>query len=215
MKEQAQRVQQHFHRTAADFDSIYTGDKSAWGRFLDKLLRWDIQERMNLSLQACQPLQGRTVLDVGCGTGRFCFPLALGGAERVVGIDFAAAMIERANALAAEMNLAPKCTFICDDFAAHEFAESFDYVLAIGLFDYIPDARHLLVKLRQLTRGKLVMTFPRADTWRAPLRKIRLGLLGCPVYFYSEKRLRDYLLISGFTVISLVRVGKLFFVVAE
>ena len=69
-------------------------------------------------------------------------------------------------------------------------------------------------KLRQLCTGKAIMTFPRADTWRAPLRKIRLSILGCPVYFYTRKRIQDHLMIAGFAVTNMVTVGKLYFVEA-
>ena len=58
------------------------------------------------------------------------------------------------------------------------------------------------------------MTFPRADTWRAPLRKIRLSILGCPVYFYTKKRIEDHLMIAGFSITNMVTVGKLYFVEA-
>ena len=87
-------------------------------------------------------------------------------------------------------------------------------MLAIGLFDYVREDRRLLTHLRQLTKGKIILTFPRADTWRAPVRRVRLRLRGCPVYFYTEKQIRDHLMISGFFVQSLTRVGKLFFVEA-
>jgi len=208
------RVRRHFHHSALDFDAIYTGKKSPIGRLFDRLLRWDMQERLKLTLEACEPLQGKSVLDVGCGTGRFCFPLAEKGAERVVGVDFAEAMITGARSLAEQKNLADKCRFECVDIMRFEAEQPFDYVIAVGLFDYIKDARRLMHKLRKLTRIKAIMTFPRADTWRAPLRKVRLTVMGCPVYFYTERRVRDHLMITGFSVSNLHKVGKLYFVEA-
>lgn len=207
-------MQRHFHRSAGDFDAIYTGRKSPLGRLLDRWLRWDMQARMRLALEACRPLEGRTVLDAGCGTGRFCLPLAKAGAARVVGIDFAPAMIERAVDLAKQQGLDGVCQFLQGDLLAWQPPEPFDYVLAVGLFDYVRDDRPLLARLREMTRGKAVMTFPRADTWRAPVRRLRLALKGCPVFFYTEKRIRDHLLVSGFYPQKLVRVGKLYFVEA-
>ncbi|RJP77195.1 MAG: class I SAM-dependent methyltransferase [Candidatus Zixiibacteriota bacterium] len=214
MKNDAAKVQEHFHRTAAGFDSIYTGKKSPLGRVLDRVLRWDIQERMRLALEACRPVEGKSVLDLGCGTGRFCFPLARAGAGRVVGVDFAQGMIDRANDLAREERLDDRCTFLYADIMEYRSEEPYDCVLAIGLFDYIQDPRHMLAHLRTLTRGKAIMTFPRSDTWRAPVRKLRLGMLGCPVYFYNRKRIHDYLLMAGFVVKKIQRVGKLYFVEA-
>jgi 2-polyprenyl-3-methyl-5-hydroxy-6-metoxy-1,4-benzoquinol methylase len=169
---------------------------------------------MRLALEACQPLEGKRVLDVGCGTGRFCLPLAFNGAARVVGIDFAGGMIERARDLARQNKLHEICDFLLGDVLEYEFGDPFDYVLAIGLFDYIADEGQMLVRLRELTRGKAIMTFPRSDTWRAPLRRLRLGLMGCPVYFYKEKHVREQLEASGFNLQKLTRVGKLLFVEA-
>lgn len=214
MSAESDKVRAHFHRTADKFDAIYTGRKTSSGRFLDKLLRWDMQERLRLTLEACRPIEGKSVLDVGCGTGRFCFPLAEQGARRVFGVDFAEAMIGEAKKLAEQKNLSDRCSFACTDILQFHPDEPFDYVIAIGLFDYIKDARHLMHVLRGLTRGKAVMSFPRADAWRAPVRKFRLALMGCPVYFYTEKRIRDHLMIAGFSVERLVRVGKLFFIEA-
>lgn len=208
------RVQRYFERTAEQFDSIYTGRKSAFSRLLDHWLRWDMQARMKLTLQACRPIEGKTVLDAGCGTGRFCFPLAQSGASRVVGVDFAPAMIERARSAARKLKLEDRCDFICADLMQWNTEEAFDYVIAVGLFDYVREDRHLLIKLRRLTRGKAIMTFPRADTWRVPVRRLRLAILGCPVFFYSEKRIRDHLMIAGFMPQCVLRVGKLYFVEA-
>ncbi len=211
----ADDVRRHFHKTAHKFDAIYSGNKSFIGRFLDGRLRWDMQERLEMTLAACQPIEGKSVLDIGCGTGRFCFPLAEGGASKIVGIDFAAAMIAAARRLAEERNHGEKCTFECVDFLDFPEEDKYDYVIAVGLFDYVADGRRIMQKMRTLTEGKAIMTFPRTDTWRAPIRKIRLGILGCPVYFYTEKRIRDHLMIAGFSVTALRRVGKLFFVEAE
>jgi len=215
MSQESEQVQRHFHRTAAEFDSIYSGKKSWLAKFLDKRFRWDMQARMEMTLEACQPVEGKTVIDLGCGTGRFCFPLAEQGAVKVVGIDFAASMIEEAIRLAGEKGLTDRCSFGCTDILDINTDEKYDFVIAIGLFDYFQEDRNILQKMRQVTKGSAIMSFPRSDTWRAPIRKIRLGLQDCPVYFYTEKRIRDHLMIAGFTIVMFSRVGKLFFVVAE
>lgn len=214
MSAEPDRVQRYFERSAEKFDSIYSGKKNVFSRLLDRWLRWDMQARMKLTLQACRPIVGKTVLDAGCGTGRFCFPLAQSGASRVVGVDFAPAMIERARGAARELNLEDRCDFICADLMQWNPEQTYDYVIAVGLFDYIREDRRLLIKLRRLTRGKAILTFPRADTWRKPVRRLRLAILGCPVFFYSEKRIRDHLIIAGFIPQRIQRVGKLYFVEA-
>src|SRR5215469_17443249 len=51
-------------------------------------------------LEACGNASGLTVLDCGCGEGRFCRMLLDRGAEQVVGVDLCAPMITAAAQLA-------------------------------------------------------------------------------------------------------------------
>jgi len=211
----AHEVRAHFHKTAKQFDAIYNGRKSILAKWLDNLLRWDMYKRLEMTLDACKPIEGKQILDIGCGTGRFCIPLAQQGAGLVVGIDFAENMISEARKLSEGAGVGAICRYEFCDFLEFDEASKFDHVLAIGLFDYIKDGRHVMRKMRALTEGTALMTFPRADTLRAPIRRIRLKALGCPVYFYSEKRIRDHLMIAGFTINRLMRVGELYFVEAS
>ncbi len=45
------------------------------------------------------------------------------------------------------------------------------------------------------------LTYERAVglwTWRMPIRRVRLGLIGCPVYFYTAKGIETALRRAGF-----------------
>jgi len=66
----------------------------------------------------------------------------------------------------------------------------FDVALAIGVFAYIDRPLPALRAIRKRCRRRLLATFPKRNTWRAPLRKIRLALKGCPVYFYRAEDIR-------------------------
>ena len=41
-------------------------------RFIDCVWRGVVRRRLDVTLEELEPLQGKTVLDVGCGSGRFC-----------------------------------------------------------------------------------------------------------------------------------------------
>ena len=57
---------------------------------------WDGRQRA-LVTRSLGPLDGRTIVDVGCGTGRMsCWLAERGGAHKVVGVDFSAATVEAA-----------------------------------------------------------------------------------------------------------------------
>jgi len=79
-------------------------------------------------------LAGKTVLEAGCGTGRFMDPLARAGAE-VIGIDLSQA-IE-----VAQENLGhlPNCHFVQGDLTHPPFQpETFDFVYSIGVLHHTP-----------------------------------------------------------------------------
>ncbi len=97
-----------------------------------------------------RPLVDLRVLDVGCGGGLVCEPLARLGA-RVTGIDPLPSNIDAANAHARAQNLA-----IAYRVASAEdlvvAGERFDAVLALEVVEHVPDVDAFLAELAQLTR---------------------------------------------------------------
>jgi ubiquinone/menaquinone biosynthesis C-methylase UbiE len=208
-----QEVRAYFDRVARDFDAIYSGKKGPFARWLDRVFRKDMYDRMRLTLEECAAPELESVLDIGTGSGRFCLPLAP-GKERVVGLDFSPAMIALARQYAQEQGVQDQCRFEVGDFLQMSFDEPFDAVMAIGLFDYIRDPPVFLKKMRACVRKKVVATWPILWTWRAPVRWLRLKLQGCPVYFFTLSQIRKFYEGAGFVIARLERVGKIYFVVA-
>ena len=172
-------------------------------------------ERFLRTLDECDPLDGKLVLDVGCGSGQYAAALADGGAGEVVGLDFAANMLQLATANARQASVADRCRFIAGDFLTYPFGRRFDYVIAVGFFDYVGEPRPFLRRAREVTQGKFIATFPRLLTWRAPLRKMRLTLRGCPVFFYRRRRIVDLMGQAGWTVGRFEVCGKIYWVTAQ
>jgi SAM-dependent methyltransferase len=79
-----------------------------------------------------------TVLDAGCGTGENALYLAAQG-HPVLGVDFAAAAIERAAAKAADRGL-PVEFLVADALDLAVLGRTFDTVLDVGLFHTFIDA---------------------------------------------------------------------------
>lgn len=208
------KVREYFEREAASFDSIYSGEKNAVLRWLDRVFRKDMYERYRLTYEECSANDIRSVLDIGTGSGRFCLPLAR-EKNRVVGIDFSEPMIELAREHARRIGVDDKCEFQVGDFLEMEFGETFDAIMAIGLFDYIKMPSVFLDKMSRLARRKIVATYPTRWTWRAPVRWVRLRLQGCPVYFFSDEQVRRLYRDAGLEIERLERVGKIYFVVAR
>jgi len=208
------KVRSHFHATAGEFDAIYSGDKGALGRWLDRLLRWDMYERFRRTVAECRE-PGLSVLDVGCGSGRFSVAVARAGAREVLGLDFAESMLGIARRLADQEGVGSRCRFQVGDFMERKFAQPFDVTLAIGLFDYVADCRPFLRKMRRVSRRKVVATFPRRWTWRAPIRKLRLAARGCPVFFFTRRQVEQLMTEAGFPRYAVERIGKIYFAVGH
>jgi hypothetical protein len=69
--------------------------------------------------------------------------------------------------------------------------------------------------MREVSADKAILAFPRFWTWRAPIRKLRLMLRGCPVYFYTRAKVNRLCKEAGFGRVEITRVGKLHCVVAH
>jgi 2-polyprenyl-3-methyl-5-hydroxy-6-metoxy-1,4-benzoquinol methylase len=179
-------VRRYFDRAADDFDAIY-GGKGLLGRWIDRHFRPDMYERYRLTFETCGDVGGKTVLDIGCGGGRYSIEFAKRGAAQVVGLDFAPNMVKLARQRAEEHGVQGCCHFIVGDFMQVEFHQRFDICIAIGVFDYIAQPRPFLEKMKSLTNEWMIMTFPSKSLIRTPIRKVRYWLKRCPVYFYERK----------------------------
>jgi ubiquinone/menaquinone biosynthesis C-methylase UbiE len=209
-------VQRDFWNSEADaFERIYSHEKSKLSTLLDQTLRKDMYERFLFTIRQCEPIKGRSFLDVGCGNGLYSVELGNKGAGRVVGIDISPVMIDRCKASASKEGLESRVTFLQTDLLEYKPDSSFDVSYGIGLFDYISDPLPVLAKMREVTTDKAIMAFPRFWTWRAPVRKLRLTLKGCPVFFYTKSKINRLLKDAGFGAWQITPVGKLFCVVAN
>lgn len=192
-----QRVREHFHADAVRFDAIYEDKKGLVTRFVDNVWRGVVRKRLDLSLKLLAPLEDKRILDVGCGSGRYCIAFAQQGAQQVVGVDFAQAMIELARAYARQAGVEDRCDFRVGSFPDAVPDGPFDACTAMGFFDYVGDPVRLMAQMRLLTRGLLVMSFPKAREWRVPVRRAKFWLKGCPLFLYGERQLRRMLVDAG------------------
>jgi len=185
--ESTERVRTHFEKDAQRFDAIYQDDhKSAFARFVDKYVRGVVVERLHL-VRALAPAKGTwSVIDVGCGPGRFSVDLAKRGAARVLGVDISTEMLDLAKRAAAANKVESQCEFVKSSFKDLAVKETFDMSLGIGYFDYLENPVEDLQKMAEVTRGHVIGSFPKRYEWRVPVRKVRFMLTGGFVRFYSK-----------------------------
>ena len=163
------RQAKYWNAQAQAFQQIYARDKPGLPGLLDRVFRRDMYERFEFAMDASDPVAGRTFLDVGCGSGVYCLALARRGAARVTGLDIADAMLDLCRAAAEREGLGTGCDFVRAELMQVRPDVPFDVTLGIGLFDYVADPLPLLRKMREVTRDRVILSFPRLGTWRAPV----------------------------------------------
>jgi len=179
-------VRDHFDRAAERFDAVYERRKPLYQRAIDHLFRRVVVERYRL-IRNLAPIPGRwSVLDVGCGSGRYALALAHEGAARVVGVDFSDEMIRLARNAADETGVSSVCEFHVAEFVAFDSDETFDVVVATGYFDYLEDPGSDLRKMVGSCTVRVFASFPKRWEWRVPIRKVRFALSRSFVRFYTR-----------------------------
>lgn len=95
-----------------------------------------------------EELQGKLVLDVGCGMGRYAEVVSRLGA-RVVGIDLSAAV----EAAVQNLDGHTATIFQADVFSLPFAPESFDYIYSLGVLHHTPDCEQAFNKLPPLLKA--------------------------------------------------------------
>jgi len=115
-----EKVKKYFEQIADEFDNIYDNKGSFSTRITNKVFRKSMRERVPATIKECDQLQNKTVLDIGCSSGRISFLLAKEGTI-VTGIDYSNRMIELAKTHQKQLNQS-NLEFLCCDFI-QDFSE--------------------------------------------------------------------------------------------
>jgi ubiquinone/menaquinone biosynthesis C-methylase UbiE len=153
---------------------------------------------------------GRTILDVGTGTGRVAIPLAAAGAEVTAG-DASEAMLDqaRANAENSGVSLAFEC---CDAMAQPYPDKSFGAVISFRLLLHVVDWRKALSEICRCSSDSIILDFP--PRWslaalQVPVRAVAALFRPKTQRFrlFTLRRIRRELARNGFRI---ERVDRLF-----
>jgi ubiquinone/menaquinone biosynthesis C-methylase UbiE len=192
MRSERDRVKDYFERCADRFDGFYTEDRrSLFQRLTHAVFRKPgLVRRFQAAVDTLGDVRGKTILDVGCGSGIYAIYFARQGAE-VTGLDFSSNMLSLARKNAGDE--ACRVSFIHDDFLRWATDARFDHSLFIGVFDYVKkqDLPDYFEKALKVTDQKIVATFPKRYTpLQTPVRYFWLRRQNCPVYFYTRRQIR-------------------------
>ena len=189
-----ERVRTRFEEHAHQFDDLYEDE-----RWLVRTLRPGLFRRRRLAVESVKVYDAPRVLDVGCGSGRIGEFVLEAGAGHYVGVDFSEPMIEMSRA---RLNrFADRADLIVDDFLTADLHGPFEVILAVGLFDYLPEPHRFTRRMFELCApgGCVVGSFPAWSLLKGPVRKVRYEWIGdCPIFNYSRRELELMFGASGF-----------------
>jgi SAM-dependent methyltransferase len=198
-----ERVRTRFEDKAQQFDDLYEDE-----RWLVRTLRPGLFRRRKLAVDTVAAYDAPRVLDVGCGSGRIGEFALEAGASHYVGVDFSAPMIDLARARLQRFN--DRCELIVDDFVSAPLEGPFEVILAVGLFDYLPEPHRFSRRMFDLTApgGCVVGSFPTWSWLKGPVRKVRYEWIGdCPIFNYSRRELELMFGGSGFERVEIASPG--------
>ena len=112
----SKNTSEFFDSYAQEFNAIYGTKNSFFNNQINRFFRKSMKLRFENSIKGCFPIDGKSVLDIGCGPGHYGITLAKKGAKHITGIDFAKSMIEIAEKQALHEGVKSKCSFVLDDF---------------------------------------------------------------------------------------------------
>ena len=217
--ESAQYWQEHLASWEASAYYKDSPQKANWWDRLSTFFRGDaMYVRMQTALELVKPhLAGRTVMDVGCASGRFAFQMLAEGAAKVYGVDISAEALALAKQRRQESGLLEQLSFIAEDLIQPAGPlPQVDIVTALGVIEYF-DATNMRAFLRNLNTRYVLLDFPdlgrrkEFPTWM--LRQVYIRVNRLPgVFLYSLEQFRAIAEPLGFKDLRLVKRNRFYYV---
>lgn len=195
-----------FDSFADTFDTFYDGKRSVVMQWIDRHYRHDMFARYSLTFERLGDLTGKRILDIGCGSGPYVAEALRRGAGEVVAFDPAPNMLELTRQRIEKIGKLDKLKLVKGYFPDNAPAGPFDFAIIMGVLDYVADPVAFFRGLRGILTGKAAVSFPSQHWFRTPIRKVRYRLRNCPVYFYTEERIRSIGKEAGFSGVDIIKI---------
>lgn len=199
-------VKEYF-READIWDESYEGKggKDLLTRIANRYFRKKLlNERLNGVLKIAEPVQGCSVLDLGCGSGRLCIELYRRGAIQVIGIDYNEEMLELANTKLQAAKQQGKLKFEVNEIK--KYSISADIAIIIGVVSYYEDIEDILKNVIANNHRIIIFQYlPKISSTITYSLIIKLSLLWArikklKVYKHSKSQTDRYMGKHGYTL---------------
>jgi SAM-dependent methyltransferase len=195
-----------FDGFAVSFDGFYDSKRNPLMQWVDRTFRRDMYLRAEKTFEFLAPMTGRSVLDIGCGSGFYIANALRRGARLVTGLDPAPGMLTLAKQRVEAQGASDRVRLLEGYFPQVRPSEPHDFAIVMGVMDYIEDPAAFLRALRESIRTGAAVSFPSRHWFRSPVRKFRYDLRRCPLWFYTDESIRGLLQKSGFTKFELHKI---------
>ena len=139
-----------------------------------KLFLYQREKKIEKILKKLNKRNKSITADVGCGSGEYTYKLSL-FFKKVHGFDISKRMIS----IAKNKYKAKNISYYTKSIEQMNFKKKYNYVLAIGLLDYLRNFSSTLLKLKSLLKkdGEIIFTCPKSPSFFSfirnnPLRNI-------------------------------------------
>jgi len=208
-------VEIFFDGYSSDFDNIYDDKSNNFiQRLINKYLRFSMFNRYQLTINRIkEDINSKNILDIGCGTGRYCNKLAQLD-KNILGIDVAQTMIMNSKEL--NKSFKNNCKFETIDYL--NFSKNnnkvFDYAILMGFFDYIEEPLKIYKSLKKDSKISLA-SFPKKFHILTPQRYIKYNYRKCPIFFYTKNQIEKLMKDIDAKNYQIVDNDREFFVISE
>lgn len=149
-----QKIVNHFEKAACtgQWDSLYHPQNPSSYPFIARLQK---------TLDLAGSFQGKTVLDLGCGTG-ILIPFVIEGGGSYIGLDVSESMLEETRRKYPAYVRNEKVHLVSGDVRKVELPDNLDLIVGLGFIEYFHHPTTLMSQLYgKLSRtGRLILSFP-------------------------------------------------------